>query len=119
MRLLHFTEGCLYSGKFLWSDLIQSWFGQLPWFISAEFVGLIEANKGNNSQAIKATTRELDRVLRVAATGSLNTTKGLLLGLLEETRAVYRLIEIRVSRVKGGFIIYICSDSEVAIINFD
>jgi hypothetical protein len=87
--------------------------------VDAEFVGLMEAIESNNGQSIKEAIRELDRVLRIAAAGSLNTIKGLLLGLLKETRIVRRLIEIGVSRIEGGFIIYICSDLDMATINFD
>jgi hypothetical protein len=53
--------------------------------VDVEFINLVEANKSANSEAIKEATEELDRVLRVAAAGSPSTTKGLLLGLLEET----------------------------------
>jgi hypothetical protein len=80
---------------------------------------LVKANEGDNGQAIKAATKKLDRVLRVAAASSPNTTEGLLLGLLEETRTVRRLIEIEMSRVEGGFIVRTCSDSNIATINFD
>jgi hypothetical protein len=87
--------------------------------VDAEFVGLVEAIESGDGQSIKEAAGELDRVLRVAAAGSPNTTEGLLLGLLEETRMVRRLMEIGVSRVEGGFIVRICSDLDMATINFD
>jgi hypothetical protein len=53
--------------------------------VDVEFINLVEANKSADGKAIKEATGELDRVLRVTAASSLSTTKGLLLGLLEET----------------------------------
>jgi hypothetical protein len=87
--------------------------------VNVEFVNLVEANEGGDDDAITEAAGELDRVLRVAAAGCPSTTDGLLLGLLEETRAVRRLMEVGVSRVEGGFMVRICSDSEMATINFD
>jgi hypothetical protein len=87
--------------------------------VDVEFINLVEANESADGEAIKEAAGELDRVLRVAAAGSPSTTEGLLLGLLEETRAVRRLMGVGVSRVEGGFIVRICSDSDMATINFD
>jgi hypothetical protein len=87
--------------------------------VDVKFINLVEANKSANGEAIKEAAGELDQVLWVAAAGFPSTTEGLLLGLLEETWAVRRLIGVRVSWVEGGFIVRICSDSNMATINFD
>ena len=59
---------------------------QLPWFIDTEYSTLASALKDDDN-VIKAVAQELDHILRVASSAIYNNTEGLLLGILEETRA--------------------------------
>ena len=60
---------------------------QLPQFVDTEYSALASALEDNNDNTIKAIVQELDRILRVASSTIHNDTEGLLLGILEETRA--------------------------------
>ena len=60
---------------------------QLPQFVDTEYSALASALKDDNNNTIKAVTQELDRILRVTSSTIYNDTKGLLLGILEETQA--------------------------------
>ena len=60
---------------------------QLPQFVDTEYSALASALKDDNNNTIKAVTQELDRILRITSSAIYNNTEGLLLGILEETRA--------------------------------
>ena len=72
-------------------SLIQYWseadIVQLPWFVDTEYSALASALEDDDDNTIKAAAQELDRVLRVTSSAIHNDTKGLLLGILEETQA--------------------------------
>ena len=60
---------------------------QLPQFIDTKYNALASALKDDNNNTIKVIAQELDRILHVTSSTIYNNTKGLLLGILEETRA--------------------------------
>ena len=49
---------------------------------------MASAIAAEDDEAVKAAAQELDRVLRLASAGMPRDTGGLLLGILEETRAL-------------------------------
>ena len=60
---------------------------QLPQFVNTKYSVLTSALKDDNNNTIKVITQELDRILYITSSTIYNNTKGLLLGILEETQA--------------------------------
>jgi hypothetical protein len=86
---------------------------QLPWFVGPEYTALALALRDDDGDAIEAAAQELDRVLRLASAGLPKDTDGLLLGLLEETRALRSEVssgfaELHISHVVSGTLLYYC-----------